>query len=131
MKRIDLLIQLVTDIYKLLKSHLGSPCGCSAPVENTMENRFDPEEGTNLVQILKSIDRHVRVSNELAVDRHNANTTQDRFLDSADIYQRFKFGRTKLYQLKKEGVLKAYKLGGKDYFLESEVVKALMEAGGA
>lgn len=121
MKRIDLLIQLLNNIYELLKLHLGAPCNC---LTADKENHVDHEE-RRIVQILKSIDKQVHLSNELSIDHHNAKE-QERFLDSADIYQRFKFGRTKLYNLKRKGILKAYKLGGKDYFLESEVMKALM-----
>lgn len=122
MKRIDLLIQLLTNIYELLKLHLGAPCSCLAA---DRENHVDHEE-RSMVQILKSIDKQVQLSNELAIDHYNASAQEERFLDSADIYQRFKFGRTKLYNLKRKGILKAYKLGGKDYFLESEVLQALM-----
>lgn len=121
MKRIDLLIQLLTNIYELLKLHLGAPCNCFAADKETQVDNGD----RSIVQILKSIDKQVHLSNELSIDHHNAKE-QERFLDSADIYQRFKFGRTKLYNLKRKGILKAYKLGGKDYFLESEVLQALM-----
>ncbi|MFC6099440.1 hypothetical protein [Olivibacter domesticus] len=36
-----------------------------------------------------------------------------------------KIGDTKLYHLKKKKVLKAYKLDGKDIYLENEVIEAI------
>lgn len=50
---------------------------------------------------------------------------QDRWLDNTDMMQTFKIGRTKLYELKRSGLLTPRNLDGKDFYLEAEVVKFL------
>lgn len=67
--------------------HLGAPCNC---LTADKENHVDHEE-RRIVQILKSIDKQVHLSNELSIDHHNAKE-QERFLDSADIFNALSLG---------------------------------------
>lgn len=50
---------------------------------------------------------------------------KDEWLDNYDMMNKFHISKTTLYRLKKEGFIKASNLGKKEFYLLSEVEKAL------
>lgn len=64
MKRIDLLIQLVKNIYTLLKTQSEAPCRCAVLASNNVETPSDREKLCTIVQILRNIEKQMHVFND-------------------------------------------------------------------
>lgn len=145
MKRIDLLIQLVKNIYKLLKTHLDAPCHCTVPTPNK-EDPFDQEEVNSIVQILKSIEKQVRVFNDLAIDRHNPNVTQnhhprnepvcqacppkelEEWMGKQEVLDYLQISDRTYRRQVESGLLKPMNIGGGDFYFKRQLVEALEES---
>lgn len=130
MKAIDLLIQLLTNIYELLKLHLGAPCNCLAA---DRENHVDHEE-RSMVQILKSIEKQVSISNDLAIDRHNTKTEVcqpckpeviKEVLRKQQVIDILKISDRTYYRHIENGILVPRQLGSRSFFYHSDLADAL------
>lgn len=130
MKRIDLLIQLLTNIYELLKLHLGAPCNCLAADK---KKHVDHEE-RSIVQILKSIDQQVHLSNELAADHHNAKDEAcqskelEEWISKQEVLDYLQISDRTYRRQVESGLLKPMNIGGGDFYFKSQLVKALHES---
>lgn len=122
MKRIDLLIQLIKNIYKLLKTHLDAPCRCTISTHNR-EGPFDQEEVNSIVQILKSIEKQVRAFNDLSIGYHNPKVEiyqsreLEEWLSKWEVMEYLKISKTTYYRWRKEGKLIPRNAVGEDRFL--------------
>jgi hypothetical protein len=130
MKRIDLLIQLVKNIYKLLKTHLDTPCYCTATAPNR-EGLFDHDEVNSIAQTLKSIEKQVRVFNELAIGRHNSKTEEGQARELEEVLRKqqvidiLKISDRTYYRHIENGILVPRQLGNRNYFYPSDLIDAL------
>jgi hypothetical protein len=130
MKRIDLLIQLVKNIYKLLKTHLDTPCYCTVAAPNR-EGLFDHDEVKSIAQTLKSIEKQVRLFNELAIGRHNSKTEEGQARELEEVLRKqqvidiLKISDRTYYRHIENGILVPRQLGNRNYFYPSDLIDAL------
>jgi predicted DNA-binding transcriptional regulator AlpA len=73
----------------------------------------------NILDILKHMDK--RFSSPIK----GIPLEEEKWLDALEMQQQFHISRSTLYRLKKEGQLRPSRLGKKDYYAFSEVVKIL------
>lgn len=52
-------------------------------------------------------------------------TVRERWLNNNDVINRFRISRSKLYNLKKRGLIEPHSFAGKDFYLESELIEIL------
>ncbi len=129
MKRIDLLIQLVKNIYKLLKTHFEAPCSCTDPAYKAIE-RFDNETLNTLVQLIKRIEKQVPIINDDDTNYHtNAEVSPAKELEEVlrknQVIDILKISDSTYYRHIKNGILVPRQLGNRSFFYHSDLVEAL------
>lgn len=134
MKRFDLLIQLVKNIYELLKTQSKTSCCCAALPSKNVEAPADREGLSGIVQLLKNIEKQMHLSNELAGNQYSLKLgdreTQEleEWMSKQEVIDYLQISERTYRRQVESGFLKPMNIGGGDFYFKSQLVEALQES---
>lgn len=76
------------------------------------------------IELLEKLNQHFENLSKKLLDMVSR-PLEDELLDNTDLKHILKIGDTKFFQLKKCKLFPTYRLNGKDYYLEKEILEAI------
>lgn len=131
MKRIDLLVEHIENIYQLLKTQMKAPCCCVNLASCRGETSSNQEEEGSLVQILKSIEKQMHLSNERIQPGPRVEDPQaqlEEWMSKQDVIDYLQISDRTYRRQVESGLLKPMNIGGGDFYFKSHLLEALQES---
>lgn len=76
------------------------------------------------IELLEKLNQHFENLSKKLLDMVSR-PLEEELLDNTDLKHILKIGDTKFFQLKKSKLFPTYRLNGKDYYLEKEILEAI------